>query len=147
VLGFTFGVVQMGMYALYRNATPRVPAAKEAAAAADDGNTFNFKAPGEHVVTIAKLTAAAPATAAELIIKARDDAQHPPEEEAAAAKAAPAKSKLLIPLPEHAYACMCIIRSGSHHKLGRACLLGTSTRPPACLPARMIQSSCYIRKG
>lgn len=98
MLGFTFGVVQMGMYALYRNATPRVPAAKEAAAAADDG-TFNFKAPGEHVVTIAKLTAAAPATAAELIIMARDDAHsagsaalapHPPVEEEAAAKAAPA---------------------------------------------------------
>jgi solute carrier family 50 (sugar transporter) len=30
VIGFTFGVVQMGLYAFYRNATPRLPAAKDA---------------------------------------------------------------------------------------------------------------------
>jgi len=56
VLGFSFGVVQMGLYALYRNATPRVPPAKEVTDddAAADGT---FKLPGEHVVTIAKLTA------------------------------------------------------------------------------------------
>ena len=77
VLGFSFGVVQMGLYALYRNATPRVPAkevaddAKEAAISVDDST---FKVPGEHVVTIAKLSAAPPAVV-ELI-----KAQQPPEE-------------------------------------------------------------------
>ncbi|XP_066338129.1 bidirectional sugar transporter SWEET14-like [Miscanthus floridulus] len=77
VLGFSFGVVQMGLYPLYRNATPRVPAkevadddAKEAAAAADG----TFEVPGEHVVTTAKLTAAPPAVV-ELI-----KAPQPPEE-------------------------------------------------------------------
>jgi solute carrier family 50 protein (sugar transporter) len=60
VIGFTFGVIQMGLHALYRNATPSgVPAAKEVtddkvAAAVDD----TFKVP-EHVVTIAKLGAPA----------------------------------------------------------------------------------------
>ncbi|KAJ1275609.1 hypothetical protein BS78_05G148200 [Paspalum vaginatum] len=59
VLGFTFGVIQMGLYALYCKATPRVPA-KEVA---DDGkeassvdNTFKV---AEHVVTIAKMNAPA----------------------------------------------------------------------------------------
>ncbi|WVZ51067.1 hypothetical protein U9M48_002251 [Paspalum notatum var. saurae] len=52
VLGFTFGVIQMGLYALYRNAaTPRVPA-KEASV--DD--TFKV---AEHVVTIDKLSSPA----------------------------------------------------------------------------------------
>ncbi|RCV38288.1 hypothetical protein SEVIR_8G137700v4 [Setaria viridis] len=53
VLGFSFGVIQMGLYALYRNATPRVPA-KEVA---DDKEDI-IKVP-EHVVTIAKLGAPA----------------------------------------------------------------------------------------
>ncbi|CAD6255658.1 unnamed protein product [Miscanthus lutarioriparius] len=74
VLGFTFGVIQMGLYALYRNATPRVlPAnevanddAKEEAMSVDDST---FEVPGEHVVTIAELTTA-PAVAE--LIKARD---------------------------------------------------------------------------
>lgn len=81
VIGFTFGVVQMGLYALYRNATPRVPAkeladdAKEAAAV--DGT---FKAPaGEHVVTITTLTAAPAVTE---LIKARD--AHPAADAAVA---------------------------------------------------------------
>ena len=50
VLGFTFGVIQMGLYKLYRNATPRVlPAnddAKEEAMSVDDST---FEVPGEHV--------------------------------------------------------------------------------------------------
>ncbi|CAN6363004.1 unnamed protein product [Urochloa humidicola] len=57
VIGFTFGVIQMGLYAFYRNAKPRVPAkdvADEKAAAVDD----TLKVP-EHVVTIAKLGAPA----------------------------------------------------------------------------------------
>ncbi|CAN6381344.1 unnamed protein product [Urochloa humidicola] len=51
VLGFTFGVIQMGLYAIYRNATPRVPA-KEVA---DDKEDI-VRVP-EHVVTIGKLGA------------------------------------------------------------------------------------------
>ncbi|GJN04792.1 hypothetical protein PR202_ga22365 [Eleusine coracana subsp. coracana] len=47
VIGFSFGVVQMGLYAFYRNATPRLPA-KEVA---DDKD---IKVP-EHVVTVEKL--------------------------------------------------------------------------------------------
>ncbi|RLM69198.1 bidirectional sugar transporter SWEET14-like [Panicum miliaceum] len=54
VLGFTFGVIQMGLYAIYRNATPRVPA-KEVA---DDKEGIVVNVP-EHVVTIAKLGAPA----------------------------------------------------------------------------------------
>ena len=54
VLGFIFGVIQMGLYAIYRNATPRVPA-KEVA---DDKEDVVVKVP-EHVVTIAKLGAPA----------------------------------------------------------------------------------------
>ena len=54
MLGFTFGVIQMGLYAIYRNATPRVPA-KEVA---DDKEDVVVKVP-EHVVTIAKLGAPA----------------------------------------------------------------------------------------
>ncbi|XP_037449577.1 bidirectional sugar transporter SWEET14-like [Triticum dicoccoides] len=51
ILGFAFGVIQMGLYALYRKATPR-PAPKEVdAPVSDDGAV---KAP-EHVVNIAKL--------------------------------------------------------------------------------------------
>jgi solute carrier family 50 (sugar transporter) len=48
VIGFTFGVVQMGLYAFYRNATPRLPA-KEAP---DDKEASVVP---EHVVTVAKL--------------------------------------------------------------------------------------------
>jgi solute carrier family 50 protein (sugar transporter) len=55
VLGFTFGVIQMGLYAIYRNATPRVPAK----GVADDKEDI-VKVP-EHVVTIAKLGAPAAA--------------------------------------------------------------------------------------
>ncbi|KAK3119223.1 hypothetical protein QOZ80_9BG0716070 [Eleusine coracana subsp. coracana] len=47
VIGFSFGVVQMGLYAFYRNATPRLPA-KEVS---DDKDV---KVP-EHVVTVEKL--------------------------------------------------------------------------------------------
>ncbi|CAL4981133.1 unnamed protein product [Urochloa decumbens] len=54
VIGFTFGVIQMGLYAFYRNAKPRVLAKdvadEKATAAVDD----TLKVP-EHVVTIAKL--------------------------------------------------------------------------------------------
>ncbi|CAN6372064.1 unnamed protein product [Urochloa humidicola] len=53
VIGFTFGVIQMGLYAFYRNAKPRVLAkdvTDEKAMAVDD----TLKVP-EHVVTIAKL--------------------------------------------------------------------------------------------
>jgi solute carrier family 50 protein (sugar transporter) len=53
VIGFTFGVIQMGLYALYSNATPRLPGKDvEAEEAVDD----TFKVP-EHVVTIPKLGA------------------------------------------------------------------------------------------
>ena len=55
VLGFTFGVIQMGLYAIYRNATPRVPA-KEVA---DDKEDIVVVKVPEHVVTIAKLGAPA----------------------------------------------------------------------------------------
>jgi solute carrier family 50 protein (sugar transporter) len=78
VLGFSFGVVQMGLYALYRNATPRMPAkemadddAKEATMSVDDST---LKVPGEHVVTIAKLTAA-PAAAPQAPEEAKDKAK------------------------------------------------------------------------
>ncbi|RLM59073.1 bidirectional sugar transporter SWEET14-like [Panicum miliaceum] len=55
VIGFTFGVIQMGLYALYCNATPRLPGKDvEAEEAVDD----TFKVP-EHVVTIPKLGAPA----------------------------------------------------------------------------------------
>jgi solute carrier family 50 protein (sugar transporter) len=89
VLGFSFGVVQMGLYALYRNATPTVlPAnevanddAKDEAMSVDDST---FEVPGEHVATIAMLTTV-PAVAE--LIKARDahsadaaPAPQPPEE-------------------------------------------------------------------
>ncbi|CAO2144227.1 unnamed protein product [Urochloa humidicola] len=54
VIGFTFGVIQMGLYAFYRNAKPRIVLAKdvmdEKVTAVDD----TFKVP-EHVVTIAML--------------------------------------------------------------------------------------------
>ncbi|CAO2149002.1 unnamed protein product [Urochloa humidicola] len=53
VIGFTFGVIQMGLYAFYRNAKPRVLAKDvrdEKAMAVDD----TLKVP-EHVVNIAKL--------------------------------------------------------------------------------------------
>ncbi|KAM3317820.1 hypothetical protein ACQJBY_035497 [Aegilops geniculata] len=51
ILGFAFGVIQMGLYALYRNATP-TPAPKQV----DDDDAV--KVP-EHVVNIAKLGPAA----------------------------------------------------------------------------------------
>ena len=55
VIGFTFGVIQMGLYALYCNATPRLPAKDvEDNDAVDDA----VKVP-EHVVTITKLGAPA----------------------------------------------------------------------------------------
>ncbi|KAL6659870.1 hypothetical protein ACP70R_002699 [Stipagrostis hirtigluma subsp. patula] len=53
VLGFTFGVIQMGLYALYRNATPRLPAAKEVSD--DEASVTDVIKVPEHVVTIAKL--------------------------------------------------------------------------------------------
>ncbi|KAM3406490.1 hypothetical protein ACQJBY_000532 [Aegilops geniculata] len=57
ILGFAFGVIQMGLYALYRNATPR-PAPKELdAPVSDDGAVKS----SEHVVNIAKLGPAATA--------------------------------------------------------------------------------------
>ncbi|VAI41182.1 unnamed protein product [Triticum turgidum subsp. durum] len=55
ILGFAFGVIQMGLYALYRNATP-TPAPKQV----DDDDAV--KVP-EHVVNISKL---GPAAAIEL---------------------------------------------------------------------------------
>ncbi|XP_062197736.1 bidirectional sugar transporter SWEET14-like [Phragmites australis] len=55
VLGFTFGVIQMGLYAIYRNATPRVPA-KEVADDKEASVADVVKA-HEHVVTIVKLGA------------------------------------------------------------------------------------------
>ncbi|CAL4987946.1 unnamed protein product [Urochloa decumbens] len=75
VLGFTFGVIQMGLYAIYRNATPRVPA----------------KVP-EHVVTIGKLGT----PAVEVKTHEVHPVESPPREEAEAAepengKAAPAQ--------------------------------------------------------
>ncbi|CAO2141782.1 unnamed protein product [Urochloa humidicola] len=69
VLGFTFGVIQMSLYAIYRNATPRVPS-KEVA---DD------KVP-EHVVTVSKLGA----PAVELRTHEVHPVESPPTEEAAA---------------------------------------------------------------
>ncbi|CAN6372069.1 unnamed protein product [Urochloa humidicola] len=74
VLGFTFGVIQMGLYAIYRNATPRVPA-KEVA----DDKEGIVKAP-EHVVTIGKLAA----PAAELRTHEVHPVESPLTEEAAA---------------------------------------------------------------
>ncbi|KAL6659645.1 hypothetical protein ACP70R_002474 [Stipagrostis hirtigluma subsp. patula] len=52
VLGFTFGVIQMGLYALYRNATPRLPA-KEVSD--NEASVTDIVKLPEHVVTIAKL--------------------------------------------------------------------------------------------
>jgi solute carrier family 50 protein (sugar transporter) len=66
VLGFTFGVVQIGLYTLYRNATPKEVADDAKDAATADGT---FKVSGEHVVTIAKQSAT-PAVAE--LINARD---------------------------------------------------------------------------
>ncbi|CAO2149005.1 unnamed protein product [Urochloa humidicola] len=57
VIGFTFGVIQMGLYAFYRNAKPRVLAKDvmdEKVTAVDD----TLKVP-EHVVTISELEAPA----------------------------------------------------------------------------------------
>lgn len=53
ILGFAFGVIQMGLYALYRNSTPR-PVTKEVDAESHDGAAP--KVP-EHVVNIGKLGA------------------------------------------------------------------------------------------
>ncbi|TVU25289.1 hypothetical protein EJB05_27781, partial [Eragrostis curvula] len=57
VLGFTFGVIQMGLYAFYRNATPRIPA-KEMEHDKEAPMKDVVKV-SEHVVTIAKLGASA----------------------------------------------------------------------------------------
>ncbi|RLM69059.1 bidirectional sugar transporter SWEET14-like [Panicum miliaceum] len=57
VIGFTFGVIQMGLYALYCNATPRLPA-KDVEADKEEAVDDTFKVP-EHVMTIAKLGAPA----------------------------------------------------------------------------------------
>ncbi|CAL4984518.1 unnamed protein product [Urochloa decumbens] len=54
VIGFTFGVIQMGLYAFYRNAKPRVLAKDVADEKATAGVDDTLKVP-EHVVTIAKL--------------------------------------------------------------------------------------------
>ncbi|OEL21501.1 Bidirectional sugar transporter SWEET14 [Dichanthelium oligosanthes] len=77
VLGFSFGVIQMGLYALYRNATPRVPA-KEVADDKEASVDDTFKV-AEHVVTIAKL--ATPAM--ELKTHEVHPVESPPTEEAA----------------------------------------------------------------
>ncbi|XP_062182826.1 bidirectional sugar transporter SWEET14-like [Phragmites australis] len=53
VIGFTFGVIQMGLYMIYRNATPRMPA-KELADVKETTVADVINVP-EHVVTIAKL--------------------------------------------------------------------------------------------
>jgi solute carrier family 50 protein (sugar transporter) len=117
VLGFTFGVVQMVLYTLYRNATPKEVANDVKEAASADGT---FKVPGEHVVTIANLSVA-PAVAE--LIEARDaqpDAalapQHQEEAEAKLAEngmaAAPAQNvgcnadQVWIPRSEHAHICV-----------------------------------------
>ncbi|CAL4993113.1 unnamed protein product [Urochloa decumbens] len=73
VLGFTFGVVQMVLYAIYCNATPRVPA-KE------------LKVP-EHVVTIGKLGA----PAVELKTHEVHPVESPPTEEVTEPEAAAAE--------------------------------------------------------
>ncbi|TVU25283.1 hypothetical protein EJB05_27775, partial [Eragrostis curvula] len=57
VLGFTFGVIQMGLYAFYRNATPRITA-KEMEHDKEAPMKDVVKV-SEHVVTIAKLGASA----------------------------------------------------------------------------------------
>ncbi|XP_006663471.1 bidirectional sugar transporter SWEET14-like [Oryza brachyantha] len=63
VLGFTFGVIQMGLYAMYRNSTPKrsTMVAKEVEATATDDDDAASPTAGvkEHVVNIAKLSAAA----------------------------------------------------------------------------------------
>nr|CAB3491599.1 unnamed protein product [Digitaria exilis] len=53
VIGFTFGVIQMGLYALYRNATPKV-IGKDASEDKEVTVANTIKVP-EHVVTISKL--------------------------------------------------------------------------------------------
>ncbi|BAF28318.1 bidirectional sugar transporter SWEET14 [Oryza sativa Japonica Group] len=94
VLGFSFGVIQMGLYAMYRNSTPKAVLTKEVEAATatgdDDHSAAGVK---EHVVNIAKLSAAVD------VVKTREvhpvdvespPAEAPPEEDdkAAAATAA-----------------------------------------------------------
>ncbi|XP_062197020.1 bidirectional sugar transporter SWEET14-like [Phragmites australis] len=54
VLGFTFGVIQMGLYALYRNATPRVP--NKEVSDDKEASVYDAVKVPEHVVTIAKLS-------------------------------------------------------------------------------------------
>uniref|UniRef100_A0A0E0MFR0 Bidirectional sugar transporter SWEET n=1 Tax=Oryza punctata TaxID=4537 RepID=A0A0E0MFR0_ORYPU len=78
VLGFTFGVIQMGLYAMYRNSTPKKAVlTKEVEATTvtdDDDSTAGVK---EHVVNIAKLSA--------VDVKTREvhpvDVESPPAEE------------------------------------------------------------------
>ncbi|KAL6890174.1 hypothetical protein ACP4OV_008937 [Aristida adscensionis] len=54
ILGFTFGVVQMGLYALYRNATPRVPAKEVSDNESASAEDIVVKVP-EHIVDLTKL--------------------------------------------------------------------------------------------
>lgn len=79
VLGFSFGVIQMGLYAMYRNSTPKAVLTKEVEAATatgdDDHSAAGVK---EHVVNIAKLSAAVD------VVKTREvhpvDVESPPAE-------------------------------------------------------------------
>uniref|UniRef100_A0A0D3HM69 Bidirectional sugar transporter SWEET n=1 Tax=Oryza barthii TaxID=65489 RepID=A0A0D3HM69_9ORYZ len=77
VLGFSFGVIQMGLYAMYRNSTPKAVLTKEveAATATDDDHSAAVK---EHVVNIAKLSAV------DVVVKTREvhpvDVESPPAE-------------------------------------------------------------------
>ena len=78
VIGFTFGVIQMGLYALYCNATPRLPA-KGVDADKDNEAVDDTVMVPEHVVTIAKLGA----PAVEMKTCEVHPVESPPTEEAA----------------------------------------------------------------
>jgi solute carrier family 50 protein (sugar transporter) len=69
VIGFTFGVIQMGLYALYRNATPKVLA--KDVSVEKEVTVDNTVKVDEHVVTISKLGAPA--------IELKTDEGHPVE--------------------------------------------------------------------